>query len=298
MLTVPSYQENPTALLDVLRAYAALEGDSPDDVLKRQQQERLTDTERVLQELRTRRLFWWLPGVSRALLVKRLLGWTHRAIAYRERARLKQALLYSRCRRIALAIGAKLAALGTLPTAADVFFLTYSEIDALVAGNAMFPHTVGELVRLRKTAHADLSAMRPPDSFELAAGAYLPLSESTGADAPPDNHEDAHEAMRGVGACGGQATGPAAVLQDVSEFGRLHRGDILVTRQTDPGWGPVFFLIKGLIMERGGMLSHGAILAREYGIPTVVGVRDATHRIPTGQIVSINGDRGLVQFAP
>ena len=76
----------------------------------------------------------------------------------------------------------------------------------------------------------------------------------------------------------------------------LKEGDILVTRQTDPGWGPVFFLIKGLVMERGGMLSHGAILAREYGIPTVVGIRNATQRIATGQTIYVNGDRGVVQI--
>ena len=76
----------------------------------------------------------------------------------------------------------------------------------------------------------------------------------------------------------------------------LHEGDVLVTRQTDPGWGPVFFLIKGLVMERGGMLSHGAILAREYGIPTVVGVHNATKQISHGQTITVNGDRGIVQL--
>ncbi|MFV1965483.1 MAG: PEP-utilizing enzyme [Pirellulaceae bacterium] len=101
----------------------------------------------------------------------------------------------------------------------------------------------------------------------------------------------------GIGACGGQVTAPAAILQDVSECRLLADGDILVTRQTDPGWGPVFFLIKGLVMERGGMLSHGAILAREYGIPTVVGVQSATRRIAPGQTLCVNGDRGVVQLA-
>ena len=70
---------------------------------------------------------------------------------------------------------------------------------------------------------------------------------------------------------------------------------MLVTRQTDPGWAPAFATIAGLVLERGGMLSHGAILAREYGIPTVVGVRAATERIATGSIVRVDGDRGEVQ---
>ena len=103
--------------------------------------------------------------------------------------------------------------------------------------------------------------------------------------------------LRGSGVCGGEATAPAAVLEQVTELHKLSAGDILVTRQTDPGWGPVFPLIKGLIMERGGMLSHGAILAREYGLPTVVGIHQATRRIAPGQIVTVNGDRGLVEFS-
>jgi pyruvate,water dikinase len=85
------------------------------------------------------------------------------------------------------------------------------------------------------------------------------------------------------------------VLADVTEAHRLAAGDILVTRQTDPGWGPVFPLISGLVMERGGMLSHGAIIAREFGIPSLVGVRDATRVIPAGATVSLDGDRGVVR---
>ncbi len=86
----------------------------------------------------------------------------------------------------------------------------------------------------------------------------------------------------------------AAILLDVTQSHRLTPGDILVTRQTDPGWGPIFPLISGLVIERGGMLSHGAIIAREFGIPSVVGVKDATRRIQHGGSITVDGDRGLV----
>jgi pyruvate,water dikinase len=86
------------------------------------------------------------------------------------------------------------------------------------------------------------------------------------------------------------------VLTDVAECGRLRPGDVLVTRQTDPGWGPAFLLVRGLVLERGGMLSHGAILAREYGIPSVVGVPDAVRRIRPGQALQVDGDRGVVRL--
>jgi rifampicin phosphotransferase len=109
------------------------------------------------------------------------------------------------------------------------------------------------------------------------------------------NHSvDESNDLRGVAACGGRVVGPATVLRSVAEAERLSPGDILVTKQTDPGWGPVFFLISGLVIERGGMLSHGAIIAREFGIPCVVGVRDAMRRIPTGTTIDVDGDTGVV----
>ena len=100
--------------------------------------------------------------------------------------------------------------------------------------------------------------------------------------------------MRGVGACGGRVTGRAIVLRDASEADRLGPEDILITRQTDPGWASVFFLIKGLVIERGGMLSHGAIVAREFGIPCVVGVEDATRKLFQAGQIEVDGDQGEV----
>jgi phosphohistidine swiveling domain-containing protein len=211
----------------------------------------------------------------------------------RERARLKQALLYSRLRRIALAIGARFAANGMLARADDVFFLTCGEIDELASSRAMFPRGAPELIRLRREQYRRLSAMNPPDSFVLAEGAYLYESGYPGDD---DAVSEAAQGrvLEGTTACSGRIQGRATVLHDLSESGQLAAGDILITTQTDPGWGHVFFLIRGLIIERGGMLSHGAILAREFGIPAVVGVRDATRRIPHHASVFLDGDEGCV----
>jgi pyruvate,water dikinase len=88
------------------------------------------------------------------------------------------------------------------------------------------------------------------------------------------------------------------VLTTVTESDRIARGDVLITRQTDPGWGPIFPLISGLVIERGGMLSHGAIIAREFGIPSVVGVKDATRLVPDGGLITVDGDRGVVHLLP
>jgi len=283
MLTVPSFQEAPEPVIDLLKAYVSMEGDSPSEQLERQQQERLAETARVLAALGSRRL-----------VVGTVLAWTQKSIQLRERARLKQALLYSRLRRIALAIGARLATRGDLEQPADVFFLTSHELDALVSGSEMFPHHIRSLVRLRQQAHREVSATTPPDTIRLAAGDYLPAVPSEEPEGAVNR--GSNQSFSGVGACGGSTSGRAAILRDVTQSHLLSPGDVLVTRQTDPGWGPVFPLISGLVMERGGMLSHGAIIAREFGIPSVVGVKDATRLIPHGGTVSIDGDRGLVRI--
>jgi rifampicin phosphotransferase len=284
MLTTPSFQEDPAPLVDVLRAYARSEGESPRDALRAQAVARERETRAVAAQL----------GVGRGAVLGLVLPRVHAAIRYRERARLKQALLYSRCRRIALAMGAELVRRGTISERDDVFFLTWQELIELTGGAAMFPGSVRQTIATRRVEHARLSATAPPDSFTLAEGEYLddeirdPLEASDALASRPG------DVLSGTSACGGRVTGRATVLESVTQASLLARGDVLITKQTDPGWGPVFPLISGLVIERGGMLSHGAIIAREFGIPCVVGVKDAMRRIPCGATVTVDADRGEV----
>jgi pyruvate,water dikinase len=222
--------------------------------------------------------------------------WTQRSIVYRERARFRQALLYTRCRRVALHIGDRLVAKGWLQSRDDVFFLTCAELDELTAGRAMFPLGSATLVRSRKRQHAQASQLAPADVFRLPEGdtfAGGPHDAATEAAPEEQSVAAAGTVLAGTTACGGRVTARAAVLRGIEEASRLTRGDVLVTRQTDPGWAPVFCLISGLVIERGGMLSHGAIIAREFGLPCVVGVKRATTRIPHGAAITVDGDRGV-----
>jgi rifampicin phosphotransferase len=300
MLTVPSFQEQPALLVETIRAYSHRDHESPAAALSRQLAEREQETRSLLRKLRGRPISRSLPFVSRAAALRTVLRWTQAAIAYRERARLKQALLYSRCRRLALALGDQLAARGHLAEREDIFWLTVPEVDELAAGRAMFPHHVQELTAMRKRAHEQLAATHPSNDFTLPEGEYLPLFEDLRTDdvTSQDDHTNpafgGSRTLRGVGACGGRAVGRAVVLRDASEAGRLAAEDILITRQTDPGWASVFFLIKGLVIERGGMLSHGAIVAREFGIPCVVGVQHATRELSQAGQIEVDGDQGEV----
>jgi pyruvate,water dikinase len=270
-----------------------MDGDSPADAVRAQAAAREAETERVLRDL----------SFPHASLLRVLLPWTHAAIRFRERARLKQALLYSRCRRIALALGNELARRGMIATRDDVFFLTATELIELSRGGAMLPRSVRDVIAVRRAEHERLSSLTPPDAFTLGEGEYFnepSWAPDTRGQAPADSDSGICSSamldsdLTGTAACGGKATGRATILTSVTESDRLSKGDILVTKQTDPGWGPVFFLITGLVIERGGMLSHGAIIAREFGIPCVVGVRNAMERIPSGATITVDGDRGAV----
>jgi len=291
MLTVPSFQENPGALVDILKTYLDVEGESPVEILDQQKAIREEQTRDVLAQIAGNRNYGLLRGLGRKSLVKRFLHWTQGAISLRERARLKQALLYSRLRRIALRLGECLTENQLLEQTDDIFYLTYQEIDELASSRTMFAHGTRDLVTLRRREHARLGAMEPPDSFLMEEGAYLDEDVYTNkAGSTPEMTNQS--LLEGTPACGGKIQGRATVLRDVSEAEQLSAGDILITTQTDPGWAHIFFLIKGLIIERGGMLSHGAILAREFGIPAVVGVRNATKLIPQHATVFLDGDRG------
>jgi rifampicin phosphotransferase len=103
-------------------------------------------------------------------------------------------------------------------------------------------------------------------------------------------------ALVGIAASRGSATGPARVVLDPTGA-HLVPGEILVAPSTDPGWTPLFLTAGGLVMEMGGANSHGAVVAREYGIPAVVGVPNATATIATGEQLTVDGTRGLVTSA-
>lgn len=278
MLTTQSYCERPAELLPVLASYVELDGPAPEQAFAEQAKRR----DRALAELRGQLRPHW------RLLLMAALRSTQRAIGYRERVRLQQALLYSRLRAVVRELGAKLLACGRLSQADDLLFLTWREIDDWLSGHAMFPAAIGELVQLRRREHARLSAMHPPDTVHLRVGDYLDRPRE------PDVLEQ-RETLAGIGVVGGRTSGVARVLTDLSQADSFVRGDCLVTRQTDPGWAPIFYLAKGLVMERGGMLSHGAIVAREFGIPGVIAVAHATRLLRSGERIEIDGDRGLVR---
>jgi len=293
MLTTPTPRENPLPVLRLLQAYLRETGTSPDAVSRRQARSREAATAAVAARLTRWRAGRALFPLTRAGRFRVLLRATQGAIRLRERARMKQALLYTRLRHVALAIGDRLVQDGAIAEREDVFFLTTAEVGGLLAGESPQGETPASSVVARRARHELCRTQSPPDHLALAPGEQWSAAGASPAAAAGAAQEGC---LRGSSACGGVATGRAAVVLDVAEADRLEAGQILVTRQTDPGWAAVFFLTGGLVIERGGMLSHGAIIAREYGIPAVVGVPDATRLIGDGDTLRVDGDHGTVHL--
>ncbi|MCB1914272.1 MAG: hypothetical protein KDG52_00925 [Rhodocyclaceae bacterium] len=292
MLSQPSPEEDPLPTLALLRSYVQLRGASPDQRLARQAIEREEATAQIRARLDSGRGLRLPVWVARRIF-DRLLSATQASIRLRERARMKQARLYVTLRHVLMACGRRLHREGRIDVAEHVLFLRLDELESHLAGLALQPDGLAGLVALREPAHRAFAAMHPPDRFTVPVGEYLG-AQAGPTKAPPGAAPS--RALTGIGACGGRVDGPAAVLGDATEGGSMAEPSIVVTRQTDPGWASVFFLAKGLVVERGGMLSHGAIIAREFGIPAVVGVRDATTQIRSGQHLSVDGDRGEVRL--
>jgi pyruvate, water dikinase len=205
--------------------------------------------------------------------------------------------------------GSLLARFGVLAEADDVFQLHHTEVDQALSdvmlawaagsppvGGAHFQPIVAERKRMLKVLHdwSPPPALGPaPEALNDPAVHMLwGVTQQTIESwlAPPEGG-----LVRGIGASSGVVEGTARVLTDVNQIGEIADGEILVCPVTAPSWAPVFGKIKAAVSDIGGSMSHAAIVAREYGMPAVVGTGDATKRISTGQRVRVDGDRGTVQ---
>ena len=290
LLTRADYTEAPEKLLELIRVYLKNSSrESPQMQLKIQGKKRLEVRKRILKQVGKDSTL--ILALFRKAIICTSIYLAHQGIKYRERVRLKQARLYNQCRHSLLKLGSLLKERHYLETAEDIIFLKYSEIKNLSEYNlALLVKTV---IKQRKNRYKEDMTIISPESFCLPEGVYYSFEKQKIP--KTDNVPDLKESILvGYSACEGKVTGRVKILNDISAIGMIRKGDILVTRQTDPGWAPAFPIISGLILERGGMLSHGAIIAREYGIPTLVGVKDATTRLKNGQHVLLDADRSAV----
>lgn len=184
-----------------------------------------------------------------------------------------------------LEVGRRLVARGLLDRTDDVFFLRLSEL--LPALQAQDPVKLKATIATRQQEHARHVAVTPPS---VVFGRWSPSHAAP----PPTGPWTAGTVIGGIAAGAGIAEGPARVIVSGTGDARLLPGEILVAPFTDPGWTPLFVAAKAVVMDFGGLLSHGAIVAREYGLPAVVNVGPATRCLRDGQRLRVDGDTGTV----
>ncbi|WP_436759227.1 PEP/pyruvate-binding domain-containing protein [Streptosporangium sp. V21-05] len=317
-LGLPRWSEDPTHIIGVLANYLRLEDPAlaPDALFAKGAAEAVL----MIKTLSGR------AGGVRGRFVRFALGRTRALAGLREMPKYAMVTALAAMRAELLAVGAELAARGPLSRADDVFFLTFREARAaladLPAGETPAPaaretsdpatagHVPGtgpDLVSApartvtspsggaARLAPAEIVARRREEAARELRRRHVPrvlLSDGTEPEAvsvraPVDGE------LTGTPASAGTVTGVARVVLD-PVGAHLEPGEILVCPSTDPGWTPLFLTAGGLVMEMGGANSHGAVVAREYGIPAVVGVSGATEHIVTGQEITVDGASGVV----
>ena len=177
----------------------------------------------------------------------------------------------------------------------DVIYLKYNELRYLLGDLENF--NARPIVKQRRAEREEAFQTKPPDWIGTATEAQLefPYLSLWGF---PDRLYIDHEvtdAVTGLAGSPGVVEGPARVVMEVADFDQVKEGDILVCQMTNPAWTPLFGLLSGIVTDAGGTVSHSAVMAREFGIPAVVGCSCATERIKSGDRVSVNGSTGLVE---
>jgi pyruvate,water dikinase len=279
-ITRPRWSERPTTLVPlILGNITNFEPGAGERRFEQGRQEAWEKEQELLECLRA------LPdGEQKATEAQRMIDRVRTFIGYREYPKYGMVSRYFVYKQALLEEAERLVQAHVLRGKDDIFYLTFQELHDVVRS-----HQVDDaLIDQRKEAFRSYQALTPPRVFtsdgEVVTGTYRRDGLPTGA-------------LVGLPVSAGTIEGRARVILDLAEAD-LEAGDILVTAYTDPSWTPVFVAVAGLVTEVGGLMTHGAVIAREYGLPAVVGVEQATWQIRDGQRIRVHGTDGYVEILP
>jgi pyruvate,water dikinase len=226
-----------------------------------------------------------LKNPIKRLIFNHLLIRAQTGSVFRENVKSEVIKLLTAKRKMLLELGKRLCDKGVLNNEDDIFFLRYEEIAPVVNGHAGFD--IRKVIGARRAEYDKNRSITPPD---VVFGKFDPATYI------PDSVDERAVALQGFGVSPGTATGKARVILRADTEEQLLAGEILVAPFTDPGWTPYFVPAAAIVMDEGGIFSHGSIVAREYGIPAVVNVGNATKIIKTGRKIQVDGNRGIVRI--
>jgi pyruvate,water dikinase len=279
-ITRPRWTERPATLVPVILGNIKnFQPGAAEQRFERGRQEAWKKEQEVLERLQA------LPdGERKAEEAKRMIDRVRTFIGYREYPKYGMVSRYFVYKQALLEEAERLVQAHVLREKEDIFYLTFQELHDVVRANQVDD----QLIHQRKDAFRSYQALTPPrvltSDGEVVAGTYRRVDVPAGA-------------LVGLPVSAGTIEGRARVILDMAEA-NLEAGDILVTAYTDPSWTPVFIAIKGLVTEVGGLMTHGAVIAREYGLPAVVGVEHATRLIRDGERIRVNGTDGYIEILP
>ena len=271
------WSETPDYVLGVVRGYFRSMGQSdPLENQRRLAEERKRLTEQCRQRLKNpikRWIFSWSLRRAQKLAV------------FREEMKSQLVRQLAFLHRVLLILGQRLHEQGSLSCRDDIFFLEVSEIEPVAMGGASFDWR--KRIESRRREYEKNLKLNPP---RVVNGRFDP-----NAPAWPVANADA-KLLEGIAVSPGIVTGPARVILRADDHEQVLPGEILIAPFTDPAWSPYFITAAGLVVEQGGILSHGSIVAREYGLPAVTNVLSAARIIRTGDLVQVDGNRGCVSI--
>jgi phosphoenolpyruvate synthase/pyruvate phosphate dikinase len=277
-ITRPRWSEHPTTLVPLI--LGNIRNFEPGAAERRFEQGRQEAREKE-QELLAR-VGDLSDGERKADETKQMIDRVRTFIGYREYPKYGMVSRYFVYKQAVLEEADRLVHANVLREKEDIFYLTFEELHDVVRTNQANEQLIGQ----RRNAFKSFQALTPPRVFtsdgEVVAGTYAPVDVPAGA-------------LVGLPVSSGTVEGRARVIFDMAEAD-LDAGDILVTAYTDPSWSPLFVSVAGLVTEVGGLMTHGAVIAREYGLSAVVGVEHATRLIRDGQRIRVNGTDGYVEI--
>jgi pyruvate,water dikinase len=279
-ITRPRWSERPSTLVPIILANVKnFEAGAGKRRFEQGRREARKREQELLERLRV------LPdGERKAAETKRMIDRVRTFAGYREFPKYGIVSRYFVYKQALLEEAERLVHAQVLDAKKEIFYLTFQELHDVVRTNRVD----ARLIRRRQDAFRSYQSLTPPrvltSDGEIIAGAYRRDDLPAGV-------------LAGLPVSGGTVEGRARVIADIAQAD-LQAGDILVTAYTDPSWTPLFVAIKGLVTEVGGLMTHGAVIAREYGLPAVVGVERATQLIRDGQRIRVHGTDGYVEILP
>ena len=278
----PPQMEDPTPFFATLKTMVADRDYNPERheiEATRKREQALADIEQLLDGLP----YWQF----------RFRHWfTHRFYWIREESMFYLGSAWPVLRPLAAELGRRLVDVGTFGLAEDIYYCVTAELREAIAAlkvKKALPE-YGQRAEERRELREARRRLHPPGTIppEASENPSIAFKETQTLNDPNS------DTMLGVPVSPGTVTGPASLIKSPSEFDQMKPGSILVCPMTNPAWTPLFAHAAGLVTDIGGILGHGSIVAREYGIPAVVGTGNITQRIRSGQIISVDGDAGTV----